>query len=238
MKRAIIVGASSGIGWELAIQLDRADYQLGLMARREDHLLQLRQQLTGAHIVQTVDVTHCEQAQVQLQALIERMQEVDMVILNAGVGLREKALEWDSQCAMIDVNVRGFCAMAVVSMQYFEARGEGHLVGISSLAAHVSGSMMPTYHATKAYVSSYLEGLRARVGRKRLSITITTVEPGFVATPMVEGNPPWMASVERAVAQMMTAIMRRKNHVYVTRRWRIVAWLAYVTPNSVLRKFL
>ena len=84
MGKAIIVGASSGIGWELAIQLADAGYQLGLMARREDRLNELIEQLPGEHWVQCSDVTECEHAQAQLQGLIERMGGVDMVVLNSG----------------------------------------------------------------------------------------------------------------------------------------------------------
>ena len=236
MGKAIIVGASSGIGWELAIQLADAGYQLGLMARREDRLNELMEQLPGEHWVQCSDVTECEHAQAQLQGLIERMGGVDMVVLNSGVGFLEGRLEWENQRTIIDVNVRGFCALAVVAMQHFEAAGKGHLVGISSLAAHISGASMPTYHASKAFVSSYLNGLRGRVDRRRVPITVTVVEPGFVRTPMVLGSPPWMAPVDRAVRQIMVAIERKKKHVYITRRWRLVAWLAYLTPTAMLAK--
>ena len=236
VQKAIIVGASSGIGWELAIQLADAGYQLGLMARREDRLHELAEKLPGTHWVQYADVTMCEDSQQHLQDLIERMNGVDMVVLNSGVGILEGRLEWDNQRTMIDVNVRGFCALAVVAMQHFENVGTGHLVGISSLAAHVSGASMPTYHASKAFVTSYLNGLRGRAERRKAPITITVVEPGFVRTPMVLGSPPWMASVDRAVQQMMTAIVRKKAHVFITRRWRLVAWMAYLMPTTWLAK--
>ncbi|MGB2218605.1 MAG: hypothetical protein ACPHZ8_09645, partial [Porticoccaceae bacterium] len=94
------------------------------------------------------------------------------------------------------------------------------------------------YNASKAYVSNYLEGMRSRALRSKLPITVTTVEPGFVETPMVQGQPPWMASVEKATAQMVTAINKKKNHVFVTKRWRFVAMLVDVLPRALIRRFV
>jgi short-subunit dehydrogenase len=238
MKQAIIVGASSGIGWELAVQLAAKGYQLGLMARRGDCLARLAGLLPGDHFVQMTDVTNAEKSQAELKQLIELMGEVELIVVNSGVGRKEKQLDWVVECEMIDVNVRGFSAMAVVAMNHFLARGGGHLVGISSAAAHFSGGLTLTYTATKAYVSSYLRGMRSRAIRSKLPITITTVEPGFVATPMVEGEPIWLATVEKGVSQMVTAIEGKKNHVFITKRWRLVAWLLYIIPDALIRRLV
>ena len=238
MKQAIIVGASSGLGWELAIQLADKGYQLGLMARREDLLEDLVAQLPGTHFTQFTDVTHAELAQQQLKDLIDRMGDVELIVLSSGVGLYEKKLDWTVEREMIDVNVRGFAAMALVSYEYFEQRGGGHLAGISSVASHLFGGLTLTYHATKAFVSNYLAGMRARARRTQLPITITTIEPGFVKTPMVQGSPVWMAPVEKGVAQMVKGLINQKNHIYITKRWRLVAWVLYLMPQWLLRRFV
>jgi short-subunit dehydrogenase len=138
---------------------------------------------------------------------------------------------------MIDVNIRGFAALTLVSMDYFMARGSGHLVGISSVSAHMSSGLAPTYVATKAFVSSYLNGIRSRAEYSRLPITITTVEPGFVDTPMVQGNPMWTAPVKKAVTQLVSAMLKKKGHIYVTKRWRLVAWILNLTPKWLMRRF-
>lgn len=238
MKQAIIVGASSGLGWELAIQLADKGYQLGLMARREDLLEDLAAQLPGTHFTQFTDVTHAELAQQQLKDLIERMGDVELIVLSSGVGLYEKKLDWTVEREMIDVNVRGFAAMALVSYEYFEQRGGGHLAGISSVASHIFGGLTLTYHATKAFVSNYLAGMRSRARRTKLPITITTIEPGFVKTPMVQGNPFWMAPVEKGVAQMVDGLLKEKNHIYITKRWRLVVWIVCLMPQWLLRRFV
>ena len=236
MKQGIIIGASSGIGYELAVQLAAEGYQLGLVARRIEKLEQLSNVLPGENFIAQSDVSQAEQAQLALSELLEKMGDVELIILNSGVGQQEKKLEWPVEREMIDVNIRGFAALTVVAMDYFRERGNGHLVGISSVAAHMSGGMAPTYAATKAFVSSYFNGMRSRAEYSKLPITVTTVEPGFVDTPMVQGSPIWTATVERAVSQLVTGLMKKKGHIYITKRWRYVAWLLNVMPKWLMRR--
>jgi short-subunit dehydrogenase len=238
MKQAIIVGASSGLGWELAIQLADKGYQLGVMGRREALLNELVEKLPGTHFIQATDVSNAEQSQTELEELIARMGDVELIVLSSGVGLFENKLEWAAEREMIDVNVRGFAALTIVAMGYFTRRGAGHLAGISSMAAHIFGAKTVTYHATKAFVSNYLAGMRQRAIRSGLPITITTIEPGFIKTPMVHGNPLWMAPVEKGVTQMVAGLLNKKNHIYITKRWRYVAFVADLMPHWLLRKFL
>ena len=80
--------------------------------------------------------------------------------------------------------------------------------------------------------------MRSRASRSELPITITTVEPGFIDTPMLESKPMGTVSVEKAVTQMVKAIMGKKNHVYITRRWVIIAIFFYILPNWLIRKFV
>jgi short-subunit dehydrogenase len=238
MKQAIIIGASSGIGWELGVQLAAKGYQLGLMARRERCLEKLAASLPGTHFIQASDVSKTEQAQDELSGLIERMGDVELIIVNSGVGSKEKHLDWVVEREMIDVNIRGFAAMSIVAMNHFVKRGGGHLAGISSAAAHFSGGLTLTYNASKAFASNYLNGMRSRANRSKLPITVTTIEPGFVETAMVEGRPMWMATVEKAVTQMVAGLIKKKNHIYITRRWVLVVRLLNITPNWLLRKFI
>ena len=238
MKNAIIIGASSGIGYELAIQLAKKGYQLGLMARRQELLIELSDRLPGQHFVQVTDLMDADMARTQLAALIEKMGDVELIVVYSGVGASERILDWTIESEMINVNVRGFTAMSMDAMNYFVQRGGGHLVGVSSIAAHFSGGLSLTYNATIAFVSNYLNGMRSRASRSELPITITTVEPGFIDTPMLESKPMGTVSVEKAVTQMVKAIMGKKNHVYITRRWVIIAILFYILPNWLIRKFV
>jgi short-subunit dehydrogenase len=208
------------------------------MARRDGCLNKLADSLPGEHFVQKTDLTNAEQAVTELTSLIEKMGDVELIIVNSGVGNKERLLDWEVQRQMIDVNVRGFAAMSLTAMNHFVQRGAGHLVGISSAASHFSGGLTPTYNATKAFASNYLNGLRSRAAHSKLPIAVTTVEPGFVDTPMVEGRPLWLAPLEKSVTQMVRAINNRVNHVFITKRWRYVALLLDLMPNALIRKFV
>ena len=238
MKKAIIIGASSGIGAEMAMQLSRKGYQLGLMARRENLLEDLVSNLEGEHQVMPIDLKNFEEAEQQMNQMIALLDDVDLIVLNSGVGAQEYQLDWIYQKQLIDVNVSGLVLMSTISMDYFIKRGRGHIVGISSIAAHVSSGLALTYCASKAFVSSYLNGLRSRVRNSKLPIIITTIEPGYVDTPMVKGSPPWTAPVDKAVRQMIAGIENKRQHIFVTRRYRLVVWMIKLIPNWIIRRYV
>ena len=238
MKRAIIIGASSGIGAEMAKQLSSKGYQLGLMARRENLLEDLVSNLEGEHQVMPIDLKNFEEAEQQMNQMIALLDDVDLIVLNSGVGAQEYQLDWIYQKQLIDVNVSGLVLMSTISMDYFIKRGRGHIVGVSSIAAHVSSGLALTYCASKAFVSSYLNGLRSRVRNSKLPIIITTIEPGYVDTPMVKGSPPWTAPVDKAVRQMIAGIENKRQHIFITRRYRLVVWMIKLIPNWIIRRYI
>lgn len=232
MKKAIIIGASSGIGRELAKILSKNGYVVGLAARRENLLIQLKDELGAAAFVKKVDVSKTEEAILAVQEHIEEMGQVDLIIINAGWGQINSELDLIQEIRTIDVNVTGFTAMANLAFKYFEKKGSGHIVGISSIAALRGASGSPAYNASKAYISNYLQGLRQKASKKGMSITITDIKPGFVDTPMAQGEGLfWVAPVPKAAEQIFKAIATRKSHAYVTKRWRIIAWLFKILPD-------
>ena len=236
MKTAIIIGASSGIGRALAVALSRDGYRVGVLARRTDLLVQLQSELTGPCVIKTADVSQPEQAMPILRELIDELSDVELFIVSAGTGSDNAALGWEPERDTIAVNVLGFAAMVNVAVAHFETRGSGHLVGISSLAALRGIGGAPAYAASKAFVSNYLQGLRYRFKKMNLPILVTDVQPGFVDTRMAGGNRFWISSPEKAAAQIAAALRNRKEHVYVTRRWRLIAWLLRALPDAVYSK--
>ena len=186
-------------------------------------------------VVATMDVTDATDARRGFFELAETMQSVDLVVISAGVGHLNRDLEWGLERETVDVNVRGFAAIATAALEWFDDHDGGHLVGISSVAARFGSPDSPAYNASKAFVSAYLEGLRYR----QKDVTITTVEPGFVDTEMAMGEDLfWVASPETAATQIARAIDRKREHVYVTRRWRLVAWFISVLPPFLRRRLL
>jgi short-subunit dehydrogenase len=237
MKRAIIIGASSGIGRELAKVFSQAGYVVGLTGRRIELLSDLQQELPTTSFVRQMDVSQPSEAMRLLEELIREMESVDLIVISAGVGFINTELEWDKEKATIDVNVAGFAALANVAVKHFIERSSGHLVGISSIAAVRGSGGAPAYNASKAFASNYLEGLRQKVGKLKLPIVITDVQPGFVDTAMAQGEGLfWVASPEKAARQIFELIKRRRKHGYVTKRWRIIAWLLKILPDYVYNK--
>jgi short-subunit dehydrogenase len=236
-RTAVIVGASSGIGEALARELAERGYTLGLTARREDRLESIAADLPTEASIARMDVTETDAARETFHDLAEELGGADVVVLNAGVAFENTALDWEPERDTIDVNVRGFVALATAAMDHFEERGSGHLVGTSSIAAHVGNSIVPAYHASKAFVSNYLSGLHYRTKYRDADLTVTTVEPGFVDTELATGTF-WLVDVETAAEQMADAIEKKRRHVYVSRRWRLVAWALKALPESLQRRVL
>jgi short-subunit dehydrogenase len=232
MKKAIVVGASSGIGHALAKVLAQDGYAVGLVARRLPLLLELQQEIGDQAMVKQIDVADTAVAMPQFTQLLHEMGDVDLIVLSAGIGFLNPDLDWNKENETIGVNVAGFTAMTNLAVHYFLKKGSGHLVNISSIAAIRGNGMAPAYNASKAFESNYLEGMRHKFAKLHLPITITDIQPGFVDTAMAQGvGLFWVAPPEKAAKQIYQAIRRRKTHAYVTKRWRLIAWLFKLAPD-------
>jgi short-subunit dehydrogenase len=237
MKKAIVIGASSGIGRELSKILSRNQYMVGVMARRVHLLEELRIEIGNDVFVEQIDVSDADSAKDRLTKLIEKMGGVELVVISAGIGYLNPELDWTFEKETIKTNVTGFAAVANVAVNHFLEKSSGHLVGISSIAALRGGRESPAYNASKAFVSNYLEGLRQKVRKLDLPITITDIKPGFVKTAMAKGDGIfWAADAEKAAIQICDAIERREASVYITRRWRLVAWILRLLPRFIYER--
>lgn len=236
-KKAIIIGASSGIGKELAIILAHKGYEVGLMARRVELLKSLQQQLPGNTYTGYIDVKNPTQAVANLHDMIQQMDGADLIVINAGVGYINPDLDWKMEKETIEVNVNGFCCLAGEAFRYFSKQKKGHIVGISSIAALRGNDAAPAYNASKAFMSNYMQGLRRKAAREGLPITITDIMPGFVDTDMAKGEGKfWVASPSKAAKQIYTAIQMKRRQAYITRRWRLVAWLLKLMPDFIYNR--
>lgn len=238
MKTAIIIGASSGIGRELAKLLAQDKYRVGVAGRRLHLLAELQSELGNSAVTRCIDISQPANAQDELKSLIEEMGGgVDLVVISAGTGHLNPDLEWSLENDTIATNVTGFTAVANTAMKHFMERRSGHLVGISSVAALRGSNEAPAYNASKAFISNYLEGLRQKAVKSGVAVTVTDVKPGFVDTAMAKGNGLfWVASPQKAALQINNAIRRRKSHVYITRRWRLVGWLLRLMPGFIYER--
>jgi short-subunit dehydrogenase len=236
MKKAIVIGATSGIGKELARILSQNGYAIGITGRRIHLLEELQAELSTCSTFRQMDISDTSTAIENFKSLIAEMDGVDLVVISAGTGFIDPELPWNKEKETIDVNILGFAAMANVAYHHFVQQSSGHLVGISSVAA-IRGGDAPAYNASKAFVCNYLQGLRYKVSKMSLPIAVTDIQPGFVDTAMAKGEELfWVASPQKAALQIYGAIRKRKKHAYITKRWRLIGWALKVMPDFIYHK--
>lgn len=237
MKKAIITGATSGIGRQLAVLLASEGYLVGVTGRRKECLEELKGMLPSHILISCFDVTDTLKAVEKLDDLAARMGGVDLLIISSGVGYFNEQLDFALEKKTIEVNVTGFTAVADWAYNFFRKQKAGQLVGITSIAGIRGSRHAPAYNATKAFQINYLEGLRQKAKKEEMSIVITDIRPGFVDTEMAKGEGIfWMASTEKASKQIVAAIKSRKAVAYITRRWRIISTLLKLLPRQLYQR--
>jgi len=237
MSKAIIIGATSGIGRELAKIFSHQGYEVGIVGRRAALLAEVAEEMPGKAYARQIDIAFPGEAIGQLNELIKDMGGVDVIVICAGVGYLNADLDWTAEEATISINVCGFTAMCNAAMKLFAEQGHGHLVGISSIAALRGSGGAPAYAASKAFESNYLEGLRLWAYKKGLPVTVTEIQPGFVDTAMAKGEGLfWVAPANKAAGEIYRAIIKKRSHAYITGRWRFIAWLFKILPECIMKK--
>lgn len=237
MKKAIIIGASSGIGRELAKLLSNDKVFLGITGRRTELLLELKQQLPHQSKVEYMDICEYESAVMKLDKLITEMGGVDLIIICSGIGFFNNDLDIKLEQDTIDTNIKGVTAMICASMKYFLSQGHGHLAVISSIAAIRGCSQSPAYNASKAYISNYIEGMQCIARKSGKNIYVTDIKPGLVDIAMAKGDGlVWVAPVSKAGRQIYSGILKKKKCIYVTKRWKLIAILLKITPSRIYQK--
>lgn len=242
MKRAVVVGASSGMGRALARILAREGWAVGLAARRAPELEIIAAELPHGAAVRGMDVSDTGSVADSLQSLIRALGGMDLIVIAAGADHfnpdPRAPLDPAAAQRVVDVNVSGFRAVADEAYTFFAQQGYGHICGVSSIAGLRGSAAHPAYSASKAFVSNYLESLRLKAVKSGLNIVVTDIRPGNVETPMSAGQPGrfWIASAQQAAEQIYAAIIRKKRTAYVTRRWAVIAALLRALPFSLLKK--
>ncbi|HEY0041589.1 MAG TPA: SDR family NAD(P)-dependent oxidoreductase [Flavisolibacter sp.] len=230
MKRVIIIGASSGIGKELAKLYAKEGNLVGITGRRNDLLLQMKETFPANVLTSCFDVTGND-CRKHLEQLISDMGGLDLLIYNAGIG--DPSIELIDEAEMIttQTNVVGFVALVTYAFNYFAKKGAGQIALTSSIAALRGNSWTPAYSASKAFMSNYAEGLSIKAYRLKNDIAITDIKPGFIQTKMAKGNGQfWVASPKKASRQIKDAIDKKKRVVYITHRWWLVAQALKLLP--------
>jgi short-subunit dehydrogenase len=241
--KAIVIGASSGIGAALVHELGHQGYRVAAIARREAELTRLCDTVNTAVGAERVfpyvhDVTAYEAVPTLFQQIVRQLGGLDLVIYVAGiqpaVALDEYNFEKDA--AMIEVNLLGAMAWLNETAIRFERAKTGHIVGVGSIAGDRGRAAGPGYNTSKAALATYLEALRNRLSRH--GVTVTTIKPGFVDTVLLENAPKtfWVISPETAAQNIHQAIQKKKQVVYVPARWGLVGLIIRNIPSFIFRR--
>lgn len=241
-RKVVIVGASSGIGAALARRLAAEGFDLGLVARRQEALeslaAELRQESGVTALVFPHDVRDTQSIPALLQEICRLLDGLDLFVYSAGVMYPQDATAYETgqDLETLEVNLSGAVAWINPVAQRFERAGGGHIVGIVSVAGARGRRALPAYSASKAGLATYLEAMRNRVSRA--GVTVTTIHPGQVDTPMLSGAAQVRGPIpaERAADLVWRAIRRRKQTAYVPWRWSVVALIIRSIPSVLFRR--
>lgn len=215
MKRAVIIGASSGMGYEVSRLLLAQGYTLGVAARREDRLLALKQEAPDRVEVATIDVT-ADDAPVRLRELINRLGGMDLYFHVSGIGKQNRTLTEDIELNTVNTNGMGFTRMIGEAYRYFAEHGKGHIAALTSIAGTKGLGPAPSYSATKAMQNVYLQALEQQARSRGLDIHFTDIRPGFVDTDLLKGDFHYpMMLKPQAVARDIVKAIQNKRHVKV-----------------------
>lgn len=237
MKKVIVIGASSGIGREVAKLFIDSGYTLGLAARRTQPLAELKAKAPERVTTCAIDVTSID-APAALERLIDEMGGIDLMFYVAGVGSQNLELEPSIELNTVNTNAMGFTRMIGATYRYMATHGGGHIAVISSIAGTRGLGAAPSYSATKALQNTYLQALEQQAQMRKLPIIITDLRPGFVATPLLGDNPryPVLLNPEKVAREIVSAIKHRRHVWVIDWRWRIITAMWRLIPRWMWRR--
>ena len=231
-RKAIVIGASSGIGREVAKLLVEQGWTVGVAARR----VELMQNL-GAAAIQQIDVTQPEATEA-LQRLISKVGGMDLFFYASGIGKQNRELKEDIELATLQTNGVGFTRMIGEAYRYFAEKGCGHIVAITSIAGTKGLGPAPSYSATKAMQNVYLQALEQLAHSRGLDIRFTDIRPGFVDTALLSGDfkYPMMLKPQEVAKEIVKAINRKQHIRVIDWRYRILTAVWRRIPRWIWRK--
>lgn len=250
-KRAIVMGATSGIGQEVARLLATNGYEVGIAGRREERLVQMAQATPGIVTHRQIDVTK-EDAPTELHKLIEELGGMDLYFHSSGIGWENVALDADKELKTVETNGVGFVRMVSAAYNWFaeqradeaKQRAEGdeqrasdkerkaRIACITSIARTRGLGAAPAYSATKRMQAHYLECLSQQARMRHLNIGITDIRPGFVATDLIAGSHfPLQLKAEDVARTIVRAIERGSEVVTIDWRYRLLVAVWQLIPR-------
>jgi NAD(P)-dependent dehydrogenase (short-subunit alcohol dehydrogenase family) len=244
-KNAIVVGASSGIGAAIARRLATEGCRVALVARREGELAAVAESIgeataDGRAVVRVHDVAAGAAVPALWDSVERELGPVDLLVFAAGImpPVGESEYSFEKDRAILEVNLLGAFAWFDEAALRMETARRGTIVGISSVAGDRGRRGSPAYATSKAAMNCLLEALRNRLARR--GVTVCTIRPGYVDTPMTKDlDLPARMTISAAAAARLVLKAARKRRgvdVYVPARWALVMFVIRNIPSFVFRR--
>ena len=244
-RRGLIIGASDGLGAELARKLAQDGFSLALLARRRDKLDALCAEINAAlnerrALAYVHDVAEYDKVPALLRKIVADLGGLDLVIFVAGVNYPPGGIDkynFENDRKMIEINLIGAMAWLHPVAEMFQSARTGQIVGIASVAGDRGRVGNPGYNTSKAGLATYLEALRNRLTRH--GVNVLTVKPGFLKTGMLkaaQGATPFAIEPSRAADDIVNAMKKRKQVIYTASIWRWIMLAIQHTPSVIFRR--
>lgn len=232
IRKAIVMGATSGIGRNVALLLAQRGWQVGIAGRREQLLAELHGIHANITAYKQIDITR-DEAPTLLMELIQEMGHIDLYFHSSGIGWQNNLLDIEKELKTVLTNGVGFTSMVDTAFNYFANSGrKGHIACISSIAGTKGLGAAPAYSATKRFQNHYLECLTQQAHMRKLNIKITDIRPGFVATDLL-GNEryPLQLTASAVADEIVEAIEKKQSIRIIDWRYRILVFFWRLIPR-------
>ena len=239
--RALITGASSGIGRDISKELARRGYDIVIVARSEDKLNELKNEITNVQVeVIPMDISNLDNC----KELYEKVGYVDILVNNAGFGLFGKfnTTDINREMEMVDLNVKSLHFLTKLFLKDMVEKDKGYILNVSSIAGHLPGPFMSTYYATKHYVFNLSESINEELKKDRSHVRVGTLNPGPVETNFnkvanVKFNLSSLTS-EYVAKYTVDKMLKGKTDITPGFGVRCTRFFAKVVPDTLMAKIV
>lgn len=239
-KRALITGASSGIGRDIAKELASRGYEVILVARNEEKLNEIKNEIGKSASVIAMDISNKENC----VKLHNEVGYVNILVNNAGFGLfgKFKDTDLDTELQMIDTNIVGVHILTKLFIKDMVEKNCGYVLNVSSIAGHLPGPLMDTYYASKAYVYRLSCSINEEMKKDKINVKVGTLNPGPVSTNFnnvagVKFNLHSLSS-DYVAKYTVNKMLKGKTDITPGLTIKLARFGAKVTPTSLLSKIV
>ena len=238
--KVLITGASSGIGRDLAREFAKLNYDLVIVARDEERLNELKQELNVNVEVIPLDLSKIENC----KKLYKQAKDIDILINNAGFGIFGEfcQTDLDREIDLINTNIIAVHTLTKLYLKDMWEKNSGMILNVSSIAGNMPGPLMAAYYSSKAYVLRLSEAIREELRKKKSKVQISVLEPGPVYTNFNN-----VANVKFGVSSLSSEyvakytvkqLLKGKFSIVPGFKIKCLKFIAKVIPNKVIVRFV